>query len=100
MLQLDNYVFKGRYEDILGTAMIFQHDKGTKFSCQKIEFCSICHCLTSLRRKIASSQRPGCGRSQSRDHRVGAIIGPIIGPIKYKTLLNGVHLTMHLIHLN
>ncbi len=30
MLQLDNYVFKGRYEDVLGTAMIFQHDKGTK----------------------------------------------------------------------
>jgi hypothetical protein len=28
MLQLDNYVFKGRYEDVLGTAMIFQHDKG------------------------------------------------------------------------
>ena len=30
MLQLDNYVFKGRYEDVLGTAMIFQHDKGTE----------------------------------------------------------------------
>ena len=66
MLQLDNYVFKGRYEDVLGTAMIFQHDKGTKFSCQKIEFYSICHFLTSLCRKIASSQRPGCGWSQSR----------------------------------
>ena len=90
MLQLDNYVFKGRYEDVLGTAMIFQHDKGTKFSCQKIEFYSICHCLTSLCRKIASSQR-GVG-----DHRVGATIGPI----KYKTLLNGVHLIMHLIHPN
>ena len=32
MLQLDNYVFKGRYEDMLGTAMIFQHDKGTKLN--------------------------------------------------------------------
>lgn len=30
MLQLDNYVFKGRYEDVLGTAMIFQHDKGRR----------------------------------------------------------------------
>ena len=29
LLQLDNYVFKGCYEDILGTAMVFQHDKGT-----------------------------------------------------------------------
>ena len=29
MLQVDNYVFKGRYEDVLGTAMMFQHDKGT-----------------------------------------------------------------------
>ena len=28
LLQIDNYVFKGKYEDIIGTAMIFQQDKG------------------------------------------------------------------------
>jgi len=30
MLQLDQYVFKGSYEDIIGTAMIFEQSKGMK----------------------------------------------------------------------
>ncbi len=28
MLQLDQYLFKGNYEDIVGTTMVFEQDKG------------------------------------------------------------------------
>ena len=92
MLQLDNYVFKGRYEDVLGTAMIFQHDKGTKFSCQK----KLNSILFAIAKQVYIGKLPALRGQGVGDHRVGAIIGPI----KYKTLLNGVHLTMHLIHPN
>ena len=39
MLQLDNYVFKGRYVDTLGTAMIFKKDKG-------ITNLTVLHCMS------------------------------------------------------